>query len=381
MRRFPRKRGQGSIERPIRSWNACSMADTETSDPRDLARAAFLRQAARPYAALEALPVDASFRRYFRLAGSVPPVLLMDAPPPREDVRPFIRIARHLAALGLSAPAIHDVDEAQGFALIEDFGQATFTRLLDAGHDAEPLFIAATDALVQLHLHKSGTAVEAPAYDTARLLAEVAELPDWYGLAMTGSPFSADAGAAFIGLWRSLLEAMPRPEDGLVLLDYHVDNLMWLPGRSGAAACGLLDFQDARIGPRAYDLLTLLRNERRGIDPALSDLLYARYCAAARPADPEGFGLWYRVLAAQRYTKVVGRFARLTLRDGRNGYLGYLPRFTSLLSGALDGEALMAPIRGALDAMLPDWRRPPPDDAEGLRRKVGGRVASAAAGE
>jgi len=353
------------------------MPDNRSSDLRDAARTEFLRRTGWQYAALEPLPVDASFRRYFRLADSTPPALLMDAPPPREDVRPFIRIARHLAALGLSAPAIYEVDETQGFAIIEDFGEGTFTRLLDAGENAEPLFAAATDALVLLHTHKAGAAVEAQPYDTEKLLAEASELPGWYGLAATGRPLPEAATSEFVDLWRGLLERMPPTETGLVLLDYHVDNLMWLPGRSGAAASGLLDFQDARIGPRPYDLLTLLRNERRGIDPALSESLYARYVAAARPKDPEGFGLWYRVLAAQRYTKVVGRFARLTLRDGRNGYLRFLPRVTMLLSDALDAEELLAPIRAALDAMLPDWRRPPPDDAEALRR----RVASAAAGE
>jgi len=358
------------------------MSDTPPPDNRDLARAGFLRRTGRKYAELRPLPVDASFRRYFRLAGSQPPVLLMDAPPPREDVRPFIRIARHLAGLGLSPPCIHEVDEAAGFAIIEDFGEGTYSRLLDRGMDAAPLFEAATDALVLLHTHPAGAAVDAPAYDTAKLLDEVGELPEWYGLAIAGTPLPPGESVAFLGLWRALLESMPPPEMGLVLLDYHVDNLMWLPGRSGAAASGLLDFQDARFGPKAYDLLTLLRNERRGIDPALSDALYARYMAAARPADPEGFGLWYRILAAQRYTKVVGRFARLTLRDNRDGYLRYLPRFTRLLADSFDGEPLLAPILAELDAMLPGWRRPPPDDAAALRHWVGRRrVASAASPE
>jgi aminoglycoside/choline kinase family phosphotransferase len=343
-------------------------------DSRDRARASFLTEAGLSAATLDPLPVDASFRRYFRLSGAARPMLLMDAPPPREDVRPFIRIARHLIGLGLSAPEIYEFDEAEGFALIEDFGEATYTRLLDAGAAEGPLFLAATEALVTLHTHPNGAVVEAPPYDRAKLLDEASELPEWYGLAITGRPLAADAIATFTGLWGDLLDRMPAAEPGLVLLDYHVDNLMQLPGRQGAAAAGLLDFQDAKIGPRPYDLLCLLRNERRGIDPALSDALYDHYIATTRPADADGFGLWYRVLAAQRYTKVLGRFARLTLRDHRDGYLRYLPRFAALLTEALDQEPLLVPIRAHLNAILPDWQRVPPNDPAGLRL----RVASAA---
>jgi aminoglycoside/choline kinase family phosphotransferase len=346
-----------------------AMIENDSPD-RSAARASFLAQTGFAAAMLDPLPVDASFRRYFRLHGAGRPTLLMDAPPPREDVRPFIRIARHLTGLGLSAPAIYEFDDAEGFALIEDFGEATYTRLLEAGAAEGPLFLAATEALVALHTHPQGAAVEALPYDRAKLLDEAGELPEWYGLAITGRPLRADAIAAFIGLWGDLLDRMPAPEPGLVLLDYHVDNLMELPGRRGAAACGLLDFQDARIGPRPYDLMTLLRNERRGIDPTLADALYDHYIATARPANADGFGLWYRVLAAQRYTKVLGRFARLTLRDGRDTYLRYLPRVAPLLSEALDGEPLLAPIRDYLNAILPDWRKVPPNDPAGLRARV-----------
>jgi aminoglycoside/choline kinase family phosphotransferase len=349
---------------------------TNTEDARAVVRTAFLTNVGQASVELEALPVDASFRRYFRLHGGRRPMLLMDAPPPREDVRPFIRIARHLIGLGLSAPAIYEHDDEHGFALIEDFGNATYTRLLDAGAAEGPLFHAATEALIALHRHPDGAKVEALPYDNAKMLDEATELPEWYGLAIEGRPLPADATATFTGLWRDVLENMPPAESGLVLLDYHVDNLMQLPDRAGAASCGLLDFQDARIGPKPYDLMTLLRNERRGIDPALSDALYDHYIAKAKPADADGFGLWYRVLAAQRYTKVLGRFARLTLRDGRDGYLRYMPRFVMLLTEALDAEPLLWPIRAQLNAMLPNWQNPPPDDPAGLRARVASRSAA-----
>jgi hypothetical protein len=346
-------------------------ADDSLLDDRTRARSAFLTANGHSAVELQALPVDASFRRYFRLAGADRPMLLMDAPPPKEDVRPFIKIARHLTGLGLSAPEIYEFDDEQGFALIEDFGEATYTRLLDAGEAEGPLFLAATEALVRLHTHPRGAAIEVPPYDRAKLLDEAGELPEWYGLALTGRPTPAGAVSGFVGLWNDLLDRMPAAEPGLVLLDYHVDNLMRLSGRQGAAAAGLLDFQDAKIGPKPYDLLCLLRNERRGIDPALSDALYDHYIATARPADADGFGLWYRVLAAQRYTKVLGRFARLTLRDNRDGYLRYMPRVAALLAEALAQEPLMAPIRDCLNAILPDWQAVPPNDPAAVRALVG----------
>jgi aminoglycoside/choline kinase family phosphotransferase len=349
------------------------MASTDThpaDDDRARARSAFLAAVGMSGAPLDPLPVDASFRRYFRLAGSAPPMLLMDAPPPKEDIRPFLRIARHLAGLGLSPPAIHEADEISGFALIEDFGEGTYTRLLDAGANAGPLFGAATDALATLHTHPNGAAIDVPAYDEARLLDEIAELPDWYGMAVTGRSVAPEPRSQFVEAWRNLLSSLPPTQTGLVLLDYHVDNLMLAPGRAGAAACGLLDFQDARRGPLPYDLMTLLRNERRGIDPAISDALYDRYTAAARPDDPEAFGIWYRVLAAQRYCKVLGRFARLTLRDGRDGYLRYLPRVVALLAGSLEAEPLLAEVEASLVAMLPGWQAPPPNNPAALRQRV-----------
>ena len=345
---------------------------TKNDDPRsEGADRVLCRRVGRGGAKLDALPADASFRRYFRLTDAKPPMLLMDAPPPKEDVRPFIRVARHLLALGLSAPRIYDVDVAQGFALIEDFGDGTYSRLLDSGADPVPLYRAATDALILLHAHPDGAAYRGSAsYDTARLLSEASELPEWYGLAITGArlPPTRDRISSPSGAmcWP---DAAARNRSGAARFPRRQFDAV-AGASTGAAACGLLDFQDALIGPKPYDLLCLLRNERRGMEPALSDALYAHYTARCPPADPDGFALWYRVLAAQRYAKVVGRFARLTLRDGRNGYLKYLPRFLMLLEAALADEPLLAPIRRQLDRILPDWKLSPPDNPAALRQRV-----------
>jgi aminoglycoside/choline kinase family phosphotransferase len=324
------------------------MSETRTSrpDPRASARAAFLAAAGHGAASLDGLPVDASFRRYFRLVGSAPPMLLMDAPPPREDVRPFIRMARHLTGHGLSAPRIYDHDAAQGFALIEDFGEGTYSRLIDAGADPEPLFAAAIDVLAHLHSTPETARIAAPPYDTARLLNEVSELPDWYGPAQTGGPLSPDARDRFIDLWREALAALPAPENGLVLLDYHPDNLMRLDGRPGLAACGVLDFQDALIGPAAYDMASLLQDARVDVPEPLEMALLGQYVRARHRDDPEfdtgGFTLLYATLAAQRATKILGIFARLDQRDGKPQYLRHMPRLWRYLQRSLAHPALAA---------------------------------------
>ena len=191
-------------------------------------------------AARTPLAGDASFRRYERLRRHDGGALLMDAPPPREDVRPFARLARHLCALGFSAPAILAEDAAAGLLLIEDFGDATFTRLLAAGADERALYGMAVDVLVALHRLDPGTAVPAGLrpYDDEALLAEAFLLTDWYMPRVLGRPTPAAARHSYGRAWIEAFAALRDQPRTLVLRDYHVDNLMVLDDRAGIAACG-----------------------------------------------------------------------------------------------------------------------------------------------
>ncbi|HEX3972754.1 MAG TPA: phosphotransferase, partial [Stellaceae bacterium] len=205
-------------------------------------------------AARAPLPGDASFRRYCRLTRGGTNTMLMDAPPPQEDVRPYLAVARHLRALDFSAPAILAAEEETGLLLIEDFGDGTFTRLLARGEDERALYAMAIDVLIALHRRFStAQAGWLPLYDDTRLLNEAALLVDWYLPAMTGQPTPAALREEYLALWRALLPIARGVPDSLVLRDYHVDNLMRIDGRDGLAACGLLDFQDAVLGPITYD--------------------------------------------------------------------------------------------------------------------------------
>jgi aminoglycoside/choline kinase family phosphotransferase len=303
---------------------------------------------------------DASFRHYDRLeraqgTHTAERAVLMDAPPPKEDVRPFVAIARHLTALGYSAPRLLAVDEVNGLLLLEDLGDDTYTRLLANGHDEEALYALAMDVLADLHGRAEAIPAGLPPYDDDRLLTEATLLTDWYMPAVLGRDTDAAARAEYEDLWRAVLPLARAVPDTMVLRDFHVDNLLLLK-RPGLAACGLLDFQDAVAGPLSYDPMSLLEDARRDIDPALIARMKERYLARLPGLDREAFAASWAVMAAQRHAKVIGIFTRLCRRDGKATYLVHIPRVWRLLEAALAHPAL-AGIGAWLDRHIPPAQR------------------------
>ncbi|WP_437441262.1 aminoglycoside phosphotransferase family protein [Sphingomonas morindae] len=287
-------------------------------------------------ATIAPLAGDASFRRYFRVRDGARVAVLMDAPPAKgEDVRPFLAIARHLARLGLSAPAILAEDVEGGLLLLEDLGDRLVGPLLraDATPEAE-IYGAAVDLLRGLAAAPLPAGL--PPYDRAVLERELDLFVDWYGPAL-GLTFDR---AGWRAAWQPVLGLVeaPRPPV-LVLRDFHVDNLMLLD-RPGLAGLGLLDFQDALAGHAAYDLVSLLQDARRTVSPAIEAAMLARYGGGA--IDP-GFRAAYEVLGAQRNIKILGIFTRLWKRDGKPGYLRHQPRVWGYVERNLAHPAL-APV-------------------------------------
>ena len=233
---------------------------------------------------------------------------------------------------------------------MEDFGNDTYTRLLARGEPERPLYELAVDTLVALHRHSRAAEVALSAYDTAAFIDEALLLVDWY-LPWRNADFTGSESCVerFVQAWTDVFEALPPAPDTLVLRDFHVDNLMPLSGRQGVAACGLLDFQDALIGPSAYDLVSLLEDARRDVCGELSLDMRSRYYTAMDlvPDQVAAFESWYRVLGAQRHCKVLGIFVRLWRRDGKDTYLQHLPRVARLLRSHLDSDEL-APLSGWL---------------------------------
>lgn len=299
---------------------------------------------------------DASFRRYERLVLDGRRAILMDAPPPQENVRPFLDVAQLLQRLGLSAPAILARDEANGLLLLEDLGDDTYTRLLAQGGDEAALYALAVDVLIHLQRRFDPLPATLPEYDEARLLGEASLLVDWFLPAATGETPPADWRASYLAAWRQVLPLAATAAPTLVLRDYHVDNLLLLPERSGVGACGLLDFQDAVVGPASYDLVSLLEDARRDVPPALAAAMVERYLAGFPGIDRGQFLASYAVLGAQRSCKIAGIFTRLWKRDGKPQYLGHLPRVWRLIEQDLQHPAL-APVAAWLARHVPPSSR------------------------
>lgn len=324
----------------------------------------FLRQNGWSDGDRKLLAADASFRHYDRLTRPNESRVLMDAPPPMENVRPFLKVARHLEKLGYSAPHVYAADEENGFVLLEDFGDATYTRLLKKGEDERALYALATDLLIDLHKLDEETAVpeDLPPYDDDALLREAMLFPDWFMPAAFGHETDKAAADEYALLWQEVFPLVQKMPKTIVLRDYHVDNLMILDGKTGLQACGLLDFQDALAGAVTYDIMSLLEDARRDIRPELFKEMQDRYIAAMadKLPDTEAFLTSWAVLAAQRHAKVLGIFVRLCVRDGKPVYLRHLPRLWRLLERALEHPAL-AKLRLWFDKNVPaEFRGIPP---------------------
>ncbi len=343
--------------------HAQKQADLDpTLERRRVKREAFLAASGYAGATLEALAADASFRRYYRILGAHKPMLLMEDPPDRPPVppyvmvEPYIKIDEHLRSLGLHAPKILHKDVANGLLIIEDFGDDTYTRLFAKGEDAKALYELAVDALIHLHSHPRRNDIDLPEHDAPMLVDGAMLLLDWYYPALTGHKPTDEMKNSFAGVWKDLLAKLPTDQRTLVLRDYHVDNLMIAPGQEGLMRCGLLDFQDAAFGQFAYDLMSLLEDARRDVPAELRAHLYDRYLAAMK-INSAAFGYAYRVLAAQRHARVLGVFVRLSVRDGKPRYLQWIPHVHKLFLNALNEPAL-APLKQWFHAHAFDIEKP-----------------------
>src|SRR5665811_330035 len=330
---------------------------------------AFLARSGFAEAGRQYMQGDASTRAYERLTLAGASYILMNSPkrpdgPPVRDgkpysaiahladnVTPFVAMAQALRARGLSAPAIFAADRAAGLLVIEDLGR----ELVVAGDPPAPIearYEVAADLLAALHRAplpdvlpvEPGVDYALPRYDLEAFLIEAELLVDWYLPRLDAKPAPAMRDA-FVALWRDALAPAFAEPAIWVLRDYHSPNLLWLPQREGVARIGLLDFQDAVMGPAAYDLASMLQDARVDVPEMMEIALLSRYTRARLTAEPSfdapGFVRLYATLAAQRASKILGIFARLERRDGKPQYLRHLPRVSAYLQRALAHPALL----------------------------------------
>ncbi len=305
----------------------------DPNDPRATQRLAWARAALRePGLLLERASTDAGFRSYWRSIGVTPTRIVMDSPPDKEDVRPWLRLRDLLESGGVRVPKVLARDVDAGFLLLEDLGRDTFLQVIDAGN-ADALFDAALDQL--LKIQRIAPPADLTAYDAALLLRELRLFDEWFcqrhlGLALTDAERSTLAAA-----YRFLIDAALAQPQVLVHRDFMPRNLM--PAADGPA---VLDFQDAVRGPIAYDPLSLFKDAFLSWPEArVSDWLdryHDRALAAGLPVpDRRRFRHDAEMIGAQRHLKVIGIFARLNHRDGKPKYLADAPRFFDYLAPVL----------------------------------------------
>jgi aminoglycoside/choline kinase family phosphotransferase len=338
------------------------------------------------------LPGDASTRRYVRLSRNGRPAMLMDQPQGAEtpdapasatpeerralgynavarlaggDCGRFVAASNYLRKRGLSAPEILAADPKQGFVILEDLGDGLFADVVDGANELE-LYRGAAEVLAALHADRAPGVLPPDKalhpYDDTAMTAEIDLLTDWFMPVGLGRAATADEVAEHRGLWGAALAAL-KPDPVFVHRDYHAQNLLWLPERSGPARVGLIDFQDAVAGSKAYDLISLVEDARRDVAPAIAEATTRHYLDAMQaqgtPLNEADFRGQMAVMAAQRNAKIVGIFARLHKRDGKARYLSYLPRVWGHLNKDLEHPA-MRDLKAWYDRVIPRTARGAP---------------------
>jgi N-acetylmuramate 1-kinase len=276
---------------------------------------------------IEPASSDASFRRYFRVtAGSGRTFVVMDAPPGKEDVRAYLKVSSLLEHIGVHVPHVHEQDSERGLLLLEDLGSTLYLSRLNAGDDPDALYGDALSALADIQLKGRDAAAELPPYNREALVRELALMPEWFYRHLGFTASAADQATVSTAFEFLITEALGQP-NVFVHRDYHSRNLMVTRGHNP----GVIDFQDAVCGPIGYDLVSLLKDcyiswPRERVERWVSGYR-ARLAARGGPAgrDDREFLRWFDLIGVQRHIKVLGIFARLWYRDGKNGYLRDLP--------------------------------------------------------
>lgn len=358
---------------------------------RETAKTAFLARAGLADAQRQPLPGDASTRRYERLllpGGQT--LMLMDAPPLAESppcdpcwsppqrlaagwnatarlaagsVAAFAAVAEHLCSIGLSAPQVHALDAPLGLAVVEDFGDGAFARLIAQGADESELYFAAIDALAALHAAPTPAVLQGPGgswplltYDALALKAGADLLLEWLPALKPQLDFGQEARAQWDALWTDIACRGEADAEVMAHRDFHAENLLWLADRQGAARVGMIDFQDALLAHPSWDLHSLLQDARRDVSPDLEALALDRYFTHRPELNREAFLADYAALAALNEARIIGVFARLIVRDGKPRYQAFMPRMWRQLERNLRNPAL-ADLKAWFDRHVPHEAR------------------------
>jgi aminoglycoside/choline kinase family phosphotransferase len=318
---------------------------------------------------------DSAQRFYSRLirADGRTAIVLQAPPDHSPDVTPghkigdFLRIGAALRGIGIVTPEIYATDVQKGFLLLEDFGDLSFKRAFDGGADPKEMYGLAVDVLRRMQ--SVDVVAELPDYYASHVHKGRRRIVDWYLPAVRRDFVPVGAVESYLAVWDSIEKSLPPCPQGFLHIDYHVENLMFLPDRDGLARCGVLDFQGAMRGALPYDLGNLLEDARIDVAPDLRRAMLERYCETMSTAEREIFTAWYRVVTTQFHCRVIGQFIRLALVNGKTQYLKHIPRVAGYLQEGLQ-HPLLAPMQEWFAKEGVDFTSPPRIDLETLKHFI-----------
>jgi aminoglycoside/choline kinase family phosphotransferase len=300
---------------------------------------------------------DASFRRYFRIKAAPGTLVVMDAPPPQEDCKPFVDVAHSLTKAGLNVPKVLAQDLTQGFLLLTDLGPTTYYDRIQEGIDEVSLQKMYRDALVALVRMQSTETASLPVYDTTRLKQELGLFVEWYVIVHCKVNLAATALAGLDQVFDLLVARNAAQPRVFVHRDFHSPNLMLCERAEHGANPGILDFQDAVSGPMTYDLASLVMDARTTWDEPQQLDWAIRYWELARqnglpvPTDFADFHQDYEWMGLQRNLRILGVFARLNHRDGKVAYLAHMPRVNQYVRQVAGRYLAFKPLLRILDEL------------------------------
>lgn len=284
---------------------------------------------------------DSSIRRYFRVNKGKQTAILMETVPdgspyatPGHALSDFLMVSQWLNAIGLNAPDIYEHDLENGYVLLEDFGEECFRDAAADPENIRDLYRLAADALE--HLAAQDCQLDLPEYYESHVHRRHRRIVDWFMPLMRGRENEAGLVEDYRAVWAEIETALPEPSHGFLHVDFHAQNLMWLPKERGLHRCGILDFQGAMRGPLPYDLGNLLEDARTDVPQDIKDEIL------------EGLGerhqAWYRVLATQFHCRVIGQFIKQAVMDDNPSYIKHIARLQHYLDEAMQ-DSVLAPLR------------------------------------
>jgi aminoglycoside/choline kinase family phosphotransferase len=324
-------------------------------DDKDSDRSDFLQNTIWRDAPLKLIAEDCAYRRYFRLSGNNTSAILMESVPdhheictPGHNISDFIKIGQRLHHIGIKVPEIYEADIQKGYVLLEDLGDVSLKKAAFGHASRDELYELAIDVLSHIEKFQDEIDLDLPNYYESHVHEGRRRVVDWYMPCVRLQMNPDELVTEYYSIWHQIESSLPDCPQGFLHIDYHFENLMWLPQNQGIQRCGVLDFQGAMLGPIPYDLANVLEDARIDVPASIRSAMLDRYCQSMTIENKELYRAWYRVLATQFHCRVLGQFIKLALRDGKDRYISFVPRVAGYIREGLK-DPLLKPLKDWFD--------------------------------